>query len=206
MIRFYFDFISPYSYIASALIARRQELGSLPWDPRPVVLGTILSHRGVKAPGEIPERRRAALTDALLLCKRYGVPFEGPPSHPFNSLWALRSVAALESPADRLRALIAYFDAAWAGGRRIDDPSTLREILSGLGIDQEVEEVGTSREMRQRTKSLTREAIELGVFGVPTFAVEDVLFFGHDRLELLSEFHRGQVSLDREKLAELLAR
>ncbi|MBI4816096.1 MAG: DsbA family protein [Deltaproteobacteria bacterium] len=205
-ITFYFDFISPYSYLASALLARRPELLALPIDPRPVVFGSILSHRGVKGPGEIPSRRRAAVVDALLCAERYGIPFEGPPAHPFNSLWALRSVAAIDDAPLRRKLAAAYFHAAWALGESLEDLSVLRRVLSECGIEQDPEDVATRREIRQRTKAETKAAIARGVWGVPTFVVDDVLFFGHDRLDLLLDYVSGRAALDRAKVESLLGR
>ena len=95
VVRFYFDFISPYSYLASQLIAREPAYRAIEFAFRPAVFGTVLSRLGVKGQGEIPVRRRYGMQDVLLLASAYGLPIEGPPTHPFNAIYALRSVCAI---------------------------------------------------------------------------------------------------------------
>lgn len=203
-VRFYFDFISPYSYLASALLEREPLEAEV--ELRPVVFGTILSKLGVKGPGEIPARRAQGLADVLLLAAQYGIPLEGPPAHPFNSLYALRSVAAVEPPALRLALMHAYFRAAWAEGKNLEDPAVLRTELERLGIAQDPEVAATSPRERASVRASTAELLGLGGWGVPAFVAEELLFFGHDRLPLLRAFLRGDVRLDRRKLDALLAR
>lgn len=203
---FYFDFISPYSFLASQLIERRPELAALNFAMRPVVFGTVLGKLGVKGPGEIPARRRAGLADVLLLANHYGIALEGPPTHPFNSIYALRSVCAVREEALRRRLTLAYFSAAWIEGRSLDDVAVLSSILREQGIEQDPEEAATNAEHRKTLKAYTAELLELGGWGVPTFVHEGQLFFGHDRLELLLASIQGRARLDPAKLEAMLAR
>jgi 2-hydroxychromene-2-carboxylate isomerase len=203
---FYFDFISPYSYLASQLIAQRSDLGAISFLHRPVVFGSMLAKRNAVGPGEIPSRRRIGLVDALLLAERYGIPFEGPPAHPFNSIYALRSVCAVEDEAAKHRLMQLYFRAAWAQGETLEDLAVLSRCLREAGIDQDPEEAATDRRWRSALKDNTNDALDRGAWGVPTFVVDDVLFFGHDRLDLLAAHLEGRVKLDREKLERMLAR
>lgn len=204
--RFYFDFISPYSYLASQLLPRRAELAAVELQYRPVAFGSILSKLGVKGPGEIPVRRRAAVQDALLLAKLYGLPLEGPPTHPFNPIYALRSVCALDDEVKRGELTRAYFRAAWGEGRSLEDLGVLAACLAEVGVAQDPEAAATDAENRRRLKAYTAEAIALGAFGVPTFEVDGVLFFGHDRLELLAAYLDGRTSLDRAQVEVMLQR
>jgi 2-hydroxychromene-2-carboxylate isomerase len=198
---FYFDFISPYSYLASQLLVRN------PIDLllRPVVFGTMLAKRNAVGPGEIESRRRIGAEDTLMLAAHYGIPFEGPPTHPFNSIYALRSVCAVEEE-QRMPLAQAYFRAAWARGESLEDLDVLKRCLAEVGIAQDPEATATDSRWRAALKSNTNEALERGAWGVPTFIVDDLLFFGHDRIELLRAYLEGRVALDREKLARILAR
>jgi 2-hydroxychromene-2-carboxylate isomerase len=205
-VRFYFDFISPYSYLAVQQIARRPELSRLAFDYRPVVFGSMLSKLGTKGPGEIPSRRKAGLADALLLASYYGVPFEGPPTHPFNSIYALRSVCALSDESDRAKLVRRYFEKAWAEGKSIEDLAELSRCLDELGIAQDPEAAATDPVNRKMLKEYTQEALDAGAWGVPTFVVDGILFFGHDRLDLLHAYLDGRCSLRADKLDEMLAR
>ena len=202
---FYFDFISPYSYVASQLLDR-PKFAKIPFDYRPVAFGSILSRLGVKGPGEIPARRRAGLQDVLLLAQAYDIRLEGPPTHPFNSIYALRSVCAVQDPESRRRLTTRYFEAAWAQGDDLSEPAVLARLAKDVGIEQDPEAVATDRAYRQALKTHTNELLELGGWGVPTFVVGDVLLFGHERLDVVEALHTGRLRPDPDKLAALLAR
>ena len=204
MPRFYFDFISPYSYLASQLIARKYSHWDL--DYRPVALGSMLSHRKVKGPGEIPSRRRIGLEDVLLLAAHHDIPLQGPPSHPFNSIYALRSVCAVSEAKQKAKLTDRYFRAAWAEGRNLEDLSVLRDCLAEVGGDHDPEEVATTRDHRATLKQNTKRALLDGAWGVPSFEIDALIFFGHDRLELLDAYLSGGLRLDQNKLEELLSR
>jgi 2-hydroxychromene-2-carboxylate isomerase len=205
-VRFYFDFISPYSYLATRVILQRRELSAIDFDYRPVVFGSMLSKLGTMGPGEVPAKRRYGLEDVLMLAEKYGVPLEGPPAHPFNSIYALRSICALGDEKQRGRLTQRYFDAAWAEGRSLEDLSVLRACLKDVGIEQDPEEAASAPENRKALKTYTQELLDAGGFGVPSFIAKDRLFWGHDRLDLLRAFLEGDVALDGDKLERLLRR
>ena len=204
-VQLYFDFISPYSYLASQLVARRPEYQRLPLRYRPVVFGTMLSRLGAKGPGEIPARRRQGLQDILLLAQLYGLPLEGPPTHPFNSLYALRSVCAAPEAA-QAALTTAYFAAAWGRGESLEDMSVLRRCLAEVGVEQDPAEAASDRAHRATLKANTAELLARGGWGVPSFFVDDLLLFGHDRLPLLTAYLEGRVALPQDRLEALLAR
>lgn len=204
-VRFYFDFLSPYSYLASQRIQEYPELRSA--TPIPVVLGTLLSHYDAVGPGEIPARRRAGLRDVLLLADLYRIPLAGPPKHPFNSVPALRVAAALEDRHTRWRFVDVAFRRAWAEGRDLASLEVLADCLAAVGrSDLDPEEVATARERRAALKRDTQAFLEQGGVGVPTFEVNRTFFFGHDRMDLACRYARGEVSFDEDKLERLLGR
>jgi len=205
-VRFFFDFLSPYSYLASALLARSPEYGNIALDYRPVVFGSILGKLGTKGPGEIPARRKHGLADLLMLAQHHGIPLIGPPAHPFNSIYALRSVSAVADPVKQAALVHSYFRAAWAEGKSLEDLGVLKQCLNDVGIEQDPEAAATTRESREALKKNLNELLELGGWGVPTFMVEDVMFFGHDRLPLLRAYLDQKTTLDRPLLADMLSR
>jgi len=204
MPRFYFDFISPYSYIASQRIAR--DFSHWDLDYRPVVFGTMLSKRNAIGPGEIPSRRRIGLQDILLLAAHHSIPLRGPPSHPFNSIYALRSVCAVPDPVQKAKLCDRYFRAAWAENRDLADLNVLRECLAEVGIDHDPEEIATTRRHRASLKENTKQALAAGAWGVPSFEIDGLMFFGQDRLMLLDAYLKGDLRLDERQLADILAR
>lgn len=205
-VRFYFDFLSPYSYLASQVIAKTPAYREIDFRYKPVVFGSILSKLGTKGPGEIPTRRRLGLHDGIMLASMYDIPFEGPPTHPFNTIVALRSVCDVEDEAKKGELMQAYFRAAWAEGKDIETDEVLQACLAACGIEQNASDAASKRENRQALKANTRELLELGAWGVPTFVVDDLVFFGHDRLPLLRAYLDGEVDPNLPKLEEMLGR
>ncbi|MGF1508669.1 MAG: 2-hydroxychromene-2-carboxylate isomerase [Myxococcota bacterium] len=201
---FYFDFLSPYSYLASQRISDFPAFHAL--EPRPVVFGSILSARNAQGPGEIQLRRRAGLTDLLLLARHYGIPLEGPPRHPFNSVPALRVTLAV-APDQRRSLVDAFFRAAWARGEDLESFAVLGRILVETDIrDVDPEEASSQPELRKALKTSTKAFLERGGFGVPSFLIRDVLFFGHDRMEVAEAYAKGELDLDRSQLEAMLNR
>jgi 2-hydroxychromene-2-carboxylate isomerase len=195
---FFFDYISPYSFLACRLLER----GDQAWTPAPVVLGSILAHRGVQGPGEEDARRHAGLVDLLLLAAHYGIPVEGPAKHPFNSIPALRTTLAAPAP-DRPRVVSRFFTASWSEGQDLESIATLQKLLDELGVEADAEAATFDRSIRAQLKADTRAFIERGGFGVPTVAVDELLFYGHDRLELARAYAEGRINLDPHKLAQM---
>ncbi|MEL7370666.1 MAG: DsbA family protein [Myxococcota bacterium] len=202
---FHFDFISPYSYLASQLLSR-SPYDAMSVDCRPVVFGSMLSKLGVKGPGEIPARRRAGLMDVLLLADRYDIPLEGPPTHPFNPIYALRSVCAVEAEDARRRLTDRYFRAAWAERKDLSNPEVLRALALEVDIDHDPEAIASDRNIRQQLKKQTQALLEKGGWGVPTFLVNDVLLFGHERIDMARDLAVGETRPNLTKLQALLER
>jgi len=201
--RFYFDYISPYAYIAwrqlPAIAARHRQA----IEPVPVVFGALLGAHGTKGPAEVAAKRRYILKDVYRKARRAGLPFALPPSHPFNPLLALRA-SSLVLPGDAQHRLIgALFAAVWETGEGIEAPGAVSRIATSVGLDGEaIERAASEPDAKVRLRAQTDEALAAGVFGVPTVVVDGELYWGVDALELLDTF-LGQ----REPVpAELVAR
>jgi 2-hydroxychromene-2-carboxylate isomerase len=203
----FFDYVSPYSYLASKHIQNDDFLLSLPLLSSPIAFGTILSHRNLAGAGEDPRQRELGLMDVLMLSDRFGYALKAPPRHPFNPLYALRSTFAVRDPRKRLELTFTYFRLCWQDGLSLEDMAVLRQGLGEVGIEQDPEAAASDGNNRNGVKALTRFAIEVGVKGVPSFLIDDdLVFFGQDRIDLLKAYLRGDVQLDRQLLAELMSR
>ena len=195
--RFYFDFVSPYAYLAwtqlHALAGRhRRDI-----EPAPILFAGLLGAHGSIGPAEIPAKRRYLFTDVVRSARRLGVPFAIPPSHPFNPLLALR-VVSLPAAAGTQRALIdALYAAVWAGGPGVTEPAEVARIATGVGLDGDalVAAAGTA-EAKDRVKRATDDAIAAGVFGVPSVVVDGELFWGLDAFANLEAFLHGDGAID----------
>ena len=204
---FYFDFVSPYSYF-SWLHARPRIAGAgVRVVPRPVLLGALLRHGGMLGPAEVPLKRAFILRDCLRYAGRHRIPFVLPDPHPFNPVTALRLALPEVAGADQERVIDALYHAAWGQGRNLADAGELARILDAAGLDG-ARLVAATQEpaAKDALRRQTDEAIERGLFGVPSFYVNGELFWGHDRVDDLCEYLAGDDPLDRERLAEILAR
>jgi 2-hydroxychromene-2-carboxylate isomerase len=189
-IELFFDFISPYSYLAASKV---RELGSrLDHEviPRPVLLAGILGALGTKGPAEVPARRAYVVKDVIRAAHRAGVSLAVPPTHPFNPLTALR-VAALDGlePAERWAIIDALFTAAWSAGQSIEGAERVAAVL-GPGRAPLIARASTP-EAKARLRQNTDEALARGAFGVPTLFVGGEMFFGFDSFPALEAFCRG---------------
>jgi 2-hydroxychromene-2-carboxylate isomerase len=178
---FYYDVISPFSHVA---LARMSELpGNIKIDPKPVLLGAILSHWGQLGPAEIAPKRLHTYRIATFLAKRYGVSLRFPPRHPFNPLAALRILAGANADMAMVRRA---FDFVFGEGRAPDTADELAVFAGAIGAPLQLFEAQASK---LKLRALTDEAIARGVFGVPTFAVKspdgDQLFWGVDAFDML---------------------
>ena len=180
----YFDFVSPYPYLQLA------RFGELPEDvvvcPRPVLFAALLNHWGHKGPAEIPAKKRQTYFFTRWLAAGRGLPFAGPPRHPFNPLTLLRLCIAAGETVDSVRTIYRH---VWGDGRDGQDPESMAAVASMLAIPDVAAATGDPA-VKQRLHANTAEAIARGVYGVPTFAHQDELFWGDDATPLFVEFLR----------------
>jgi 2-hydroxychromene-2-carboxylate isomerase len=202
-LNFYFDYLSPFSYFAWNSL---QEIPDLTLHYKPVALGPLLNHWGIRGPGEITPKREFLLKQCLRLSAKNQIDFTTPKTHPFNSLYALR--LSLKGVAGELQPKV--IETLWKAGwqKRIDmgEPDELLKVLKDAGLPaEELYEKSFSKEAKVELKANIQEAISYGAFGVPTMVVGDELFWGNDSLEDLISFMNGRDLLNRDKLNELLS-
>ena len=205
-VRVYFDFVSPYSYLALTKLDAFGARQDLWWEPVPVFYAALLDSNHLVGPAETRAKRRYTMTDILRAAELQGVPLVGPPAHPFRSLEALRVATLFAGEPRALHLSIALSTACWAEGRDLTDWRVLAEVVGRMGLDAvDLEARATAPEIKQALQSRTAAAIEAGVFGVPTFALDGELFWGHDRLEHLAARLDGRLP-DLSARADVLER
>lgn len=195
---FYFDFISPYAYLAWRRLDELCEAHDLYLEPRPVLLAGVLDHWGQLGPAEIPAKRRFIIKDVLRCAAEYNLTVRFPDPHPFNPLGALRaSLTAAGNPARQNEIIDALFQAAWREGRDLSAPAVLEAALADVvdDVGEVLNEIQSPR-VKETLREQTDDAIELGVFGVPTVHVDGELFWGNDRLDHLARFLEGEDDWD----------
>ena len=206
-VRFYFDCISPYAWLAFTQLDRWENEHKTPIECIPVLFGALLDANGNLGPAEIPAKRQYVYTDAFRLASLYGLPVLGPPAHPFNPLKALRLVSAADDQPTKRRLGLALCHSAWRDGLDVTDDTVLHRILLQENVDatKYLGQIQTPA-VKQRLIDQTADALRRGVFGVPTFEWKGELFWGVDRMDLLASAIHGEVKVDRKQLEIALGR
>ena len=202
-IRFHFDFISPYAYLAWTQIPALAERTGAVVEPAPLLFAALLNHHGQKGPAEIPAKRVHVFKDTLRRALRLGVPLRPPPTHPFNPLLAMRAVLAVE-PHERRALIDALFAATWGDApvRGVERPETIAAIATSLGhAPDALAAAASAPEIKAALRDNTERAIAAGVFGVPSMQVGAEVFWGLDSFDLLEAHLRGEDPLTPEILA-----
>jgi 2-hydroxychromene-2-carboxylate isomerase len=202
---FYFDPVSPYAWLAMRSLERLDAAG-LRVRVVPVLFAGLLKAHGNLGPAEVAAKRLYVFRDVMREAARRGLPFAGPPGHPFNPLAALRMCTALDDDAGRRRLALALLAACWEGGEDLSDAAVLARLAGAAGFDgKDLLERAATPAVKQALAMATEAAIAAGVFGVPTYRLGEELFWGGDRIEaLLWRLDGGAV--DEDKLAAFLAR
>ena len=131
-LRWYFDFLSPFSYLHWQKVKALRATHVV--EPVPVVFGAVLSAVGQLGPAEIPGKREFTYRHVLWQARAEGVPLVFPPAHPFNPLGVLRACIAAGSTPD---AVDVIFDWIWRDGRAVDSDAAMAPLLAQLGVAPE---------------------------------------------------------------------
>jgi 2-hydroxychromene-2-carboxylate isomerase len=170
----FFDFISPFAYFQSEQLNLLGPKVRVRY--RPVLFAGILSANAHKGPAEIPSKRAFTYRFCVWQARQLGIPFKFPPEHPFNPLPLLRLTVACDCAPDAVQRIFRF---VWRDGRLPDLPIEWAELVHDLGL-ADADAAIASAEVKDALRRNTDEAIARGVFGVPTIAVGDELFWGAD--------------------------
>jgi len=197
-VEFYYDLVSPYSYLAYGQVNRICDEHGAELVLRPMLLGAIHKAVGLQAPIEIKNKGRYQLRDIDRWVEHYRLPMKFPDPFPFRTLKTMRAAVVLERDGDLERFASEAFALYWEEGgapkgrEAADEDEPLREVARRVGLDpEEVLEGVATGEAKEALKSATAEAVERGVFGAPTFFVGDEMFWGNDRLHFVGEALKG---------------
>ena len=179
---FYFDPVSPFAFLMWKRL-REDDFG-LEIRPVPVLLGALLNHWGLIGPAEVPPKRVQTYRMCQWLAGRNGIALRFPDTHPFRSVEALRLLIALDARAD---AVDAVFGAVFAQGRDLTDGAELERLGGELGLSA-VQDRIASADVKDGLRANTEAAIARGVFGVPTLAIGEELFWGFDTLGMVRDY------------------
>ena len=186
-IDFYFDVISPYSYIAHKKIQKIKESQKVIFNYKPILLGGLHNLAGISAPAFNKYKMKNMQSDCELVSKKNNISFMWNSKFPINSLSIMRGFISLnETQKDDY--LNTFFDAYWKDNLDLSSEREFSELLGSLKIDRKIffEKI-KQQSIKDDLKKLTSDAFEKEVFGAPTFIVNNKIFWGQDRLEYALE-------------------
>ena len=193
---FYFDYSSPFAYLGSTQVPRLSSEFGATATLKPMLLGALFKEIGTPMVPVMtfPEPKRNYYgKDLERWAKHWDVPFRFTTRFPMNTVKPLRLTLALMANHDSNTETLmhAVFKALWVDNRDISSPEVLTEILNETQIDVSYLEKITEPAIKEELKTRTQEAIDRGVCGAPTYAVEEMLFWGQDRVGFVEHALKG---------------
>ena len=180
-IDFYFDFISPYSYLAHKKIINLN-LRNI-FNYKAILLGGLHNLAEVTPPAFNERKMKNMKDDCILISKKNRIPFQWNERFPINSLYLMRGLLFIDNN-KKNKFIDLCFDAYWKDNLDISIKKNVQKILTNCEIDHDFFEKGIEEQkIKDKLKDLTSEAFKLDIFGAPTFLVNNKLFWGQDRLE-----------------------
>jgi 2-hydroxychromene-2-carboxylate isomerase len=190
-IEFWFEFSSPYSYLASTRIDKLAEKHRRPVGWHAFLLGAVFKETGAQPLTSIPLKGAYARRDLERTAALLGVPFKFPQPFPFFSVAPARGFYWLtDSEPGQAKALAkAVYHAVFGEGRVVDKPEIVADIAAGVGVDRQAILAGMAdQKVKDRLKAETDQAIAKGVFGAPFVIADGEPFWGHDRFDQLDRW------------------
>jgi 2-hydroxychromene-2-carboxylate isomerase len=191
-VEFYYDLVSPYSYLAHFRLRRICEEQGAELVLRPMLLGAAHKAVGLQAPVEIEAKAHYNYRDVHRWAEYYGVPLRYPDPFPFRTLKTMRAAVFFESSgaldAFTREAFSLYWEEGGApkGREESDEDGPIGDVARRVGADPgEVLEGAATPEAKRALRDATESAVGRGVFGAPTFFVGDEMFWGNDRLHFV---------------------
>ena len=185
LIDFYFDFISPYSYLAHKKIVSLDKRNCFNY--KAILLGGLHKLGGITAPAFNERKMKNMKNDCNLIAEKNNIPFKWNKNFPINSLNLMRGFIFIDDiKKDKFFDLC--FEAYWKNNIDISSEENVKKILSNCEIDQNLFNNGIkNQKIKDQLRDLTSTAFENDIFGAPTFVVNNKIFWGQDRLDYALE-------------------
>ena len=183
---FYFDFGSPYSFIAHKRIEIIEKENEIKIKYKPVLLGGLLKLAGIKANADIPVKGRYMIKDCKLCAEKYHIEFKFNNYFPIKTLNLMRGVIVAEKKNFIKIFIDKVFDAIWKDGINLNDNTIVEKLIKNLDINPKAFLMeAINPKMKGELKKRTDDAYKKGIFGTPSFIVNNKIFWGQDRLEFV---------------------
>ena len=186
-IDFYFDIISPYSYIAHKKIQKIKEHQKVIFNYKPILLGGLHNLAGISAPAFNKYKIKNMQSDCELVSKKNDISFIWNSKFPINSLSIMRGYLSVDNN-QKEKYLDIFFNAYWRDNLDLSSEQEFSKLLDALEVDNNIfcDKI-TQQSIKDTLKQFTNDAFEKEVFGAPTFIVNNKIFWGQDRLEYALE-------------------
>jgi 2-hydroxychromene-2-carboxylate isomerase len=187
-IEFFFDYGSPYSYLANAVLPDLAQRHGAELVHRPMLLGAVFKATGNQSPVALPVASKRAY-GALALRRTaayYGVAIAMNPHFPINTLGLMRAAVAAQHAGLFERFHAAIYPAFWVKGLDLGDAAIVADVVSAAGLDAaQLAELANRGAAKEELRTNTEEAIARGAFGAPSIFFASELYFGVDHLPFL---------------------
>tara|TARA_B100001173_G_C15764292_1_gene452351 strand:- start:52 stop:639 length:588 start_codon:yes stop_codon:yes gene_type:complete len=183
LLDFYFDFISPYSYLAYKKLKKINLDNKININYKPILLGGLHKLGGITAPAFNERKMKNMKNDCVLVANKNDIEFQWNTKFPINTLTLMRGYIAIDEETKN-NFFDICFDYYWKDNVDISDKKILSKILELSELDEKEFFLKTQNEkIKDELKKLTNDAFQKDIFGAPTFVVNNKIFWGQDRLE-----------------------
>ena len=180
---FYFDFVSPYSFLAHKKIRKLEKKESIKVKYKPILLGALHNLHEIKAPAFIPSKAKFMIRDCKLIAEKSKIPFKFNSYFPIKTVNLMRGVFIAEEDDFKNYYIDQIFDAIWKDGLNMNDQNIIEKVLKNININPKTFLLrASSQSTKNILKKKTDDAFNKGIFGAPTFLVNSKIFWGQDRL------------------------
>tara|TARA_B110001452_G_C15157761_1_gene402764 strand:+ start:457 stop:1032 length:576 start_codon:yes stop_codon:yes gene_type:complete len=186
-IDFFFDFISPYSYLAHKKIKTFKK-ENINFTYKPVLLGGLHNLQGITAPAFIKAKLKHMINDCNLIAKKNDFDFTWNSKFPINSLSIMRGYLFIDN---KELYLDTFFNAYWKDDLDISNEEVLTKLIKKCNIDSNSFFKGIKKQsIKDELTNATKDAHDNEIFGAPSFVVNNKLFWGQDRLKFALEEYK----------------
>ena len=183
---FFFDFSSPYAYLAHKQIRIIEKQNNIKINYKPILLGGLHKLSNITAAAFIPAKTKYIIKDCKMIAEKFQIEFKFNTNFPINSLSLMRGALyaiikkKLEIYCD------SFFEAYWKNNINLKNEEIINFDLNNIDINKnEFKKFISSQLTKDKLKKLTEHAYDQGIFGAPSFVVNNKIFWGQDRLEFV---------------------
>ena len=184
---FYFDFISPYSFLAYKKLNLLNTKDNINIKYKPILLGGLHNLGGITPPAFNDRKLKNMKNDCDLIASKNNIKFKWNIKFPINSLYLMRGYLVIDDHLKKKYFEIC-FNAYWKDNLDISNQKNVDTIIERTGLNKkEFLENIENKKVKDILKNLTSEAFNKDIFGAPTFVVNNKIFWGQDRLDYALE-------------------